>query len=200
MTDTFSALSRHTSWRIRRLIFDYKEYLFRSVRREKIVAGRNPGLALRISRGHHVLPSGLWTVSLGQRNNRLTETTRIALFTQTIQCLPYGNFSCWVFLGWFPFDFKTAPFGGSRIFRIFNLKNEKKVYVLRVNSYIMSLRDLTPRNLVPSAFSFENRKGGKKANLKGKTPGNEVGHYALHLLHLLNIQRFSIRSWFGSFD
>ena len=53
-----------------------------------------------------------------------TDTTRSLI--HSIQSLPYGYFSCWVFLGWFPFDFKTAPVGGSRIFHIFNLKNERK--------------------------------------------------------------------------
>ena len=100
------------------------ESLFRSVLHANILAARNPGIAPRTSHGHFFL--AVYVRSRSVDGISETETTRLVLSTQTIQYLPYGNFSCWVFPGWFPFDFKTAPVGGSRIFHIFNLKNETK--------------------------------------------------------------------------
>lgn len=47
-------------------------------------------------------------------------------FPQAMHWIPYGNFSSWVFLGWFPFDLETGPLvTGGWIFHIFNLESKE---------------------------------------------------------------------------
>ena len=88
-----------------------------------------------------------------------------------MQRIPYGNFSCWVFLRWFPVDLETAPLvAGCWIFHIFNLwnENENLVYFVRVLFFSCSPREVWEEVEERSALRWRHRSQYSPDPLSGK--------------------------------